>query len=152
MVHAYIQRMPSAICNVFGSTVLLNRFLENFGYGWSWPPCSPDMNPCGYFLWGHLKDGKPHTVQELRKLKLLVIRSEVTFWWHSSQIYDSFVASPQGRRTLYWARVHMEATCIYSLHECELSFVYHMLLCLRELRTNRTLKLLRVFWTFCIFV
>jgi hypothetical protein len=56
--------------DVFGSRVLSNRFLESFGCGWSWPPCSPDMNPCDHILWGYLKDHvyrtNPHTVQDLQ--------------------------------------------------------------------------------------
>jgi hypothetical protein len=51
---------------VFGSHVLLNRFPEHFGCRWSWPPRSPDMNPCSYFLLVYLKDRlyrtKPHAV------------------------------------------------------------------------------------------
>lgn len=35
-----------------------------------WPPRSPDLNPCDFFLWGHLKsrvyDPLPKTLSELR--------------------------------------------------------------------------------------
>lgn len=35
-----------------------------------WPPRSPDLTPCDYFLWGHLKNkvyrNKPQTLDELR--------------------------------------------------------------------------------------
>jgi hypothetical protein len=51
--------------------LLSNRFPEQFGYGWSWPPYSPDPNPCSYFLWGFLKDTvnkkTPHTIEELQQ-------------------------------------------------------------------------------------
>jgi hypothetical protein len=40
----------------FDDRVLSNHFPERFGYGWSWPPYYPDLNPCDYFLWGFLKD------------------------------------------------------------------------------------------------
>jgi hypothetical protein len=35
----------------FDDRVLSNGFPERFGYWWSWPPYSPDFNPCDYFLW-----------------------------------------------------------------------------------------------------
>jgi hypothetical protein len=35
----------------FDDRVLSNHFPEWFGYGRSWPPYSPDLNPCDYFLW-----------------------------------------------------------------------------------------------------
>jgi hypothetical protein len=31
--------------------VLSNHFPEQFEYGWSWSPYSPDFNPHNYFLW-----------------------------------------------------------------------------------------------------
>jgi hypothetical protein len=52
------------------ATRLPNRFPEQFGYGWSWPSYSPDLNPCNYFLWGFLKDtvykNNLHTTEELQ--------------------------------------------------------------------------------------
>jgi hypothetical protein len=36
----------------------------------AWPPRSPDLSPCDYFLWGYLKhkvyENRPHTLNELR--------------------------------------------------------------------------------------
>ena len=29
---------------------------SQFGGGMDWPPYSPDLNPCDFFLWGYLKD------------------------------------------------------------------------------------------------
>ena len=35
-----------------------------------WPPKSPDLNPCDYFLWGYLKSKvytkRPRLVEELK--------------------------------------------------------------------------------------
>jgi hypothetical protein len=35
-----------------------------------WPPCSPDLSVCDYFLWDYLKQrvyvNKPHTLDQLR--------------------------------------------------------------------------------------
>ena len=40
----------------FQNRIVSNRFPQQFQCGFSWPPCSPDLNPCDYFLWGYLKD------------------------------------------------------------------------------------------------
>ena len=36
----------------------------------NWPPRSPDLNPCDYFLWGHLKalvyNPLPKTMDDLK--------------------------------------------------------------------------------------
>jgi len=40
----------------FQYRIVSNRFPQQFQCGFSWPPCSPDLNPCDYFLWGYLKD------------------------------------------------------------------------------------------------
>jgi hypothetical protein len=40
----------------FKKRVISNRFPSLFNCGWRWPPYSPDLNPCDYFLWGYLKD------------------------------------------------------------------------------------------------
>jgi hypothetical protein len=69
--------------DVFGSCFLLNQFPEHSGCGWFWPPCSPDMNPCVYFLWVYLRimcSAPIHTLFRSckQKLKLLLKRSQVT--------------------------------------------------------------------------
>ena len=42
-----------------------------------WPPRSPDLNICDFFLWGYLKEkvfsSRPHTLEELK----LRIREEI---------------------------------------------------------------------------
>lgn len=47
------------------------------GGGIDWPPYSPDLNPCDFFLWGYLKDrvykNKPTTLDELKE----AIKSEI---------------------------------------------------------------------------
>lgn len=46
--------------------------------GIEWPPYSPDLNPCDYFLWGYLKDRiyrtAPTTLDDLK----IAITQEVT--------------------------------------------------------------------------
>lgn len=39
----------------FGGKVISNRFTDFFNTGFQWPPYSPDLNPCDFYLWGYLK-------------------------------------------------------------------------------------------------
>jgi hypothetical protein len=72
MMHAHITANVILVVlhDMSGSHFLLNQFPEYFMYGHPWPPCSLNINPCSYFLWGYLKDGvyctNPHTVQEFQ--------------------------------------------------------------------------------------
>jgi transposase len=58
----------------FGEKIISNK-LEDF-----WPPYSPDLNPCDYFLWGFLKDKvfseKINNCNELKE-KITQICSEI---------------------------------------------------------------------------
>jgi hypothetical protein len=49
---------------------LRERFQKRFMDKKVWPPRSPDLNPCDFFLWGHLKalvyDPIPSTLDELK--------------------------------------------------------------------------------------
>jgi hypothetical protein len=64
------------------------RFPESFGCGWSWQPCSLDMNPCYYFLWSYLKDHayctKLHTVQWVQ-VETETVAEEIT----RDMLYDT---------------------------------------------------------------
>ena len=40
----------------FPSRVLGLGYEQKYGGGMDWPPYSPDLNPCDFFLWGYLKD------------------------------------------------------------------------------------------------
>jgi len=55
----------------FQHCIVSNHFPQQFQCGFSWPPCSPDLNPCDYFLWGYLKDkvfsSAPRTLPELKE-------------------------------------------------------------------------------------
>jgi len=55
----------------FQHRIVSNRFPQKFQCGFSWPSCSPDLNPCDYFLWGYLKDtvfsNAPRTLSELKE-------------------------------------------------------------------------------------
>jgi hypothetical protein len=55
----------------FQHTIMSSHFPQQFQCGFSWPPCSPDLNPYDYFLWGYLK-GKvfgsaPRSLPKLKK-------------------------------------------------------------------------------------
>jgi hypothetical protein len=51
-------------------TWLTTKFGEKFVNKKMWPPRSPDLNPCDYYLWGHLKatayNPLPKTIDELK--------------------------------------------------------------------------------------
>jgi len=50
---------------------LLEKFSKKFIDKKKWPPRSPDLNPCDYFLWGYLKrvayDPLPKTLDDLKE-------------------------------------------------------------------------------------
>jgi hypothetical protein len=58
---------------------LPNCFAERFGYGWSWPPYTPDLNQCNYFFWVFLKDrvnkNNLYTIKELQQESLTAVIS-----------------------------------------------------------------------------
>jgi hypothetical protein len=60
--------------DIFDSHVISNRFPDRFACAQNWPPNSPDLNPCDYFLWGFLKEKilpkKPQTIMDLRALTI----------------------------------------------------------------------------------
>lgn len=41
-----------AIKKQFGQRVIALDFNKHFEGGLSWPPYSPDLNPCDFYLWG----------------------------------------------------------------------------------------------------
>jgi hypothetical protein len=43
-------------------------FPEEFGFGWSWPPYSPDLNTSDYFLWGFIIDFTKTICTQLKNL------------------------------------------------------------------------------------
>lgn len=53
----------------FDDRVIALDYLKFKGKGFDWPPYSPDLTPCDYFLWGTLKDQvygtNPSTINEL---------------------------------------------------------------------------------------
>ena len=55
----------------FDSQVIALDYPTSTGIKMDWPPYSPDLNPCDFFLWGYLKDtvyGKnPTSLQELEQ-------------------------------------------------------------------------------------
>jgi hypothetical protein len=64
------------LSDYFINSMLSDSFFEWFGYGWSWPPCSPHLVPCDYF-YGFQKDtvykNNPHTIREVKQEILLVV-------------------------------------------------------------------------------
>jgi len=91
----------------------INGFPECFGCGWSWPPCSPDINPYDYFLWGYLKDHvyhiSSHTVQEVQA-EIKAVDEEIT----SGMLHD---------------RVNNFVVDLQEVHEDEGSHIEHVFTC-----------------------
>lgn len=65
-------QQDNATCHTSNETMaLLRQFFEDriISKG-IWPPRSPDLSPCDYFLWGYLKgkvyENNPRTVQDLK--------------------------------------------------------------------------------------
>ena len=58
---------------------IVEEFIKNGGLRGDirWPPCSPDLTPCDFFLWGYLKakvyEQRPQTLEALKE----AIRQEV---------------------------------------------------------------------------
>jgi hypothetical protein len=103
---------------LFGSRDLSNHFVERFECGWSWPPCSPDMNRCDCFLWGCVYRTNPRSSElASRDGSRCFIDHRWHVAWHSWQHCGSFTASPRGRTIPYWTRVHMKTTCTQILHK-----------------------------------
>jgi len=54
----------------FNLRVMSHRFPERHEGGKLWPPHSPGINPCSFFLWEFLKEnmfqGRPENVAQLR--------------------------------------------------------------------------------------
>ena len=57
----------------FDCSVIALNFLYFAGKGIQWPPYSLDFIPCGFFLWGHLKDSAHRkNLQILEKLEKII--------------------------------------------------------------------------------
>lgn len=55
----------------FTGRVIGLGYPSKYSGGMDWPPYSPDLNPCDFFLWGYLKDkvyrAKPQTLDDLKE-------------------------------------------------------------------------------------
>lgn len=63
----------------FSGRVIGLGYPTRFNGGLDWPPYSPDLNPCDFFLWGYLKDkvyrDSPATIDELQEAIIREIQS-----------------------------------------------------------------------------
>lgn len=54
----------------FHGRVIARNYQTRYGCGYEWPPNSPDLNPCDFYLWGKLKDRvystQPDNLTQLR--------------------------------------------------------------------------------------
>ncbi len=65
--------------NIFQDRLITLDYEKVTENGLEWPPYSPDLNPCDYFLWGHLKDrvyqGSPQTIDQLKEAITTEVRA-----------------------------------------------------------------------------
>lgn len=63
----------------FHGRVIGLDYESRYGCGIEWPPCSPDLNPCDFWLWGYLKDevfkSRPRTLDDLKREIIRVVNS-----------------------------------------------------------------------------
>lgn len=67
------------IHRVFGERVIALGYREVTGGGIEWPPYSPDLTPCDFFLWGYLKDRVyaqgPQSIDDLKNIIVAEIQA-----------------------------------------------------------------------------
>ncbi|GBM52018.1 hypothetical protein AVEN_122384-1 [Araneus ventricosus] len=93
MPHHRTDTVLETINSVFGSRVIAYQYPNSYPDALHWPPYSPDMNPCDFFLWGHMKDlvfkKKP---TDLISLKRSIINSFANFKRKTLELVtDNFV-------------------------------------------------------------
>jgi len=88
----------------FSGRVIGLGYPSKFDGGMDWPPYSPDLNPCDFFLWGFLKDkiyrDNPQTLDQLkyainRKLRLL------------TELYSKTWSGDLGADFLLWSKLRV---------------------------------------------
>ncbi|GBL96623.1 hypothetical protein AVEN_207789-1 [Araneus ventricosus] len=71
MPHHRTDSVFDTINSVFGALVIVYQYPKSYPGALHWPPYSPDLNPCDFFLWGHMKDlvyrKKPTDLISLKK-------------------------------------------------------------------------------------
>lgn len=80
------------INNEFGTRVITYQYPNRYFGVLHWPPYSPDMDPCVFYLWSHLKD----FVYKKKPTDLLIsLKSSVTNLFSSSkkEVRDLFIDS-----------------------------------------------------------
>ncbi|GFU45127.1 hypothetical protein TNCV_4235811 [Trichonephila clavipes] len=63
----------------FGADRVISRGFEN-----AWPPHSPDLNPCDFYLWGHLKE----MAYRERHASVAVLKSSITRHGSSESVQE----------------------------------------------------------------
>jgi hypothetical protein len=61
--------------DIFDSHIVSKRFPDRFRCGQNWPPNSPDLSQCDYFLWGFLKEKIFPKQQIIMGLRVLIIQA-----------------------------------------------------------------------------
>jgi hypothetical protein len=60
---------------IFGPLVMSHHYLDHHNCRHFWPPLSPDLNPCDFFLWGFLKEKMfPMKLQNIMDMRAKIIQ------------------------------------------------------------------------------
>ncbi|GBL84814.1 hypothetical protein AVEN_93846-1 [Araneus ventricosus] len=51
-----LQHSEIDLADLFGTRVIAYQYPNSYAVALHWLPYSPDLNPCDFFLWGHIKD------------------------------------------------------------------------------------------------
>ena len=82
-----------------------NDRLVGLGHDVEWPPRSPDLTPCDFFLWGYLKDKvSMYPPQNIDALRQTIILSEFTALRMQPGFIRNAVRDMHRRTTLCVAR------------------------------------------------
>jgi hypothetical protein len=63
------------LLDTFNTHVMSNRFPDHSAYGQNWPPNSPDVNPCDYFISVFLKENIKKKTQIVMELRAQIIQA-----------------------------------------------------------------------------
>ena len=72
----FVFQQDGATCHTARPTIdLIKKHCTNLTYPNQWPPNSPDLNPCDYFLWGAVERMSNETGHSNRKSLIAAIKS-----------------------------------------------------------------------------
>jgi hypothetical protein len=110
-------------CTPGFSIAVSNHSPQQFHCRFSWPSCSPDLNPCGYFLWGYLKNevssSAPRTLPELKeRIKEICVQVTRGMLTHVVQNFLLRLQAVQQFQGAHMEHVIHNATHMWNYNPC----------------------------------